>query len=81
MMLLSAQLRWPANRNASTASTVRPLRRSLFTEYFATLFVAVVVPLILAAVSETWFGYRDQRVHLNRLLQAETQSEIGRAHV
>jgi len=52
--------------------------RSLFKKYFATLFVAVVAPLILAAVSETWFGYRDQRVHLNNLLQAETRSAAGR---
>ena len=35
-------------------------------------------PLLLAAVSETWFGYRDQRVHLNDLLQAETRSAAGR---
>src|SRR5262249_3604682 len=31
-----------------------------------------------AAASETWFGYRDQRVHLNDLLQAETRSAAGR---
>jgi class 3 adenylate cyclase len=55
-----------------------PHRRSLFKRYFATLFVAVVVPLILAAASETWFGYRDQRIHLNDLLQAETRSSAGR---
>src|SRR5262249_49514219 len=30
------------------------------------------------AASETWFGYRDQRVHLNNLLQAETRSAAGR---
>src|SRR5262249_7629443 len=59
---------WPAG----------PQRRSLFKRYFATLFVAVVVPLILAAASETWFGYRDQRAHLNGLLQSETRSAAGR---
>ena len=36
-------------------------RRSLFVKYFVTLFVAVVVPLMLGAASEAWFGYRDQR--------------------
>ncbi len=55
-----------------------PHRRSLFKRYFATLFVAVVIPLILAAGSETWFGIRDQRIHLNELLQAETRSAAGR---
>jgi len=37
-------------------------RRPLFFKYFVTLFVAVIVPLILGAVSEAWFGYRDQRL-------------------
>jgi adenylate cyclase len=49
-------------------------RRSLFLKYFVTLFVAVVVPLILAAISEAWFGYRDQRLHLNEVLQVESRS-------
>ena len=48
--------------------------RSLFFKYFITLFVAVVVPLMLSAVSETWFGYRDQRLHLNEVLQVEARS-------
>jgi class 3 adenylate cyclase len=52
---------------------IRP-RRSLFLKYFVTLFVAVVVPLILGAISEAWFGYRDQRLHLNEVLQAESRS-------
>ena len=40
-------------------------RRSLFLKYFVTLFVAVVVPLIIGAAGEAWFGYRDQRLNLN----------------
>ena len=53
-------------------------RRSLFFKYFVTLFVAVVVPLMLGAASEAWFGYRDQRLHLNELLQAESRSAAER---
>ncbi len=53
-------------------------RRSLFFKYFVTLFVAVVVPLVLGAASEAWFGYRDQRLHLNEVLQAESQSAADR---
>jgi len=53
-------------------------RRSLFLRYFITLFVAVVAPLILGAISEAWFGYRDQRLHLNALLQAEARSAADR---
>ena len=49
-------------------------RRSLFFKYFITLFVAAVVPLMLGAVSEAWFGYRDQRLHLNEVLQVEARS-------
>ena len=61
----------------TTIPAIRP-RRSLFVKYFVTLFVAVVVPLILAAMSEAWFGYRDQRLHLNELLQAEARSAADR---
>ena len=46
-----------------TFPATRP-RRSLFLKYFVTLFVAVVVPIILGAISEAWFGYRDRRLHL-----------------
>src|SRR5258707_8026890 len=53
-------------------------RRSLFFKYFVTLFVAVVVPLILGAASEAWFGYRDQRLHLNEVLQVEARSAADR---
>jgi len=53
-------------------------RRSLFLKYFVTLFVAVVVPLMLGAASEAWFGYRDQRVHLNEVLQVESRSAAER---
>ena len=57
---------------------VRRPRRSLFLRYFFTLFIAVVVPLILGAVSEAWFGYREQRLHVNELLQAEARSAADR---
>ena len=59
------------------APVTRP-RRSLFFKYFVTLFVAVVVPLILGAVSDAWFGYRDQRLHLNEVLQVEARSAADR---
>jgi adenylate cyclase len=53
-------------------------RRSLFLKYFVTLFIAVVVPVMLGAASEAWFGYRDQRRHLNELLQAESRLAADR---
>src|SRR5215467_7134023 len=53
-------------------------RRSLFMKYFLTLFVAVVVPLMLGAIGEAWFGYRDQRRLLNEILQAEARSAAGK---
>jgi class 3 adenylate cyclase len=53
-------------------------RRSLFFKYFVTLFVAVVVPLMLGAASEAWFGYRDQRLHVNEVLQVEARSAADR---
>src|SRR6516164_5227280 len=60
-----------------TSPAIRP-RRSLFLKYFFTLFVAVVAPLILGSVGEAWFGYRDQRLNLNELLQAEARSAADR---
>src|SRR5712671_2961283 len=33
---------------------------------------------MLGAASEAWFGYRDQRLHLNELLQAESRSAAER---
>jgi len=56
---------------------MRP-RRSLFVKYFLTLFVAVVVPLMFGAVGEAWFGYKDQRLLLNEVLQAEARSAAGK---
>jgi class 3 adenylate cyclase len=53
-------------------------RSSLFVKYFVTLFIAVVVPLLLGAASEAWFGYRGQRAALNELLQAESRSAADR---
>jgi adenylate cyclase len=53
-------------------------RRSLWSRYFVTLFVAVIVPLVLGAVSEAWFVYRDQRLHLNEVLQVEARSAADR---
>src|SRR3954468_13250146 len=50
-----------------------PSRGSLFKKYFLVLFAAVVVPLLAAGASEAWFGYRDQRTHLNNLLGAEAR--------
>ncbi|HKH01863.1 MAG TPA: adenylate/guanylate cyclase domain-containing protein, partial [Bradyrhizobium sp.] len=42
------------------------------------LFVAVIVPLMLGAVSDAWFDYRDQRLHLNEVLQVEGRSAANR---
>jgi adenylate cyclase len=53
-------------------------RRSLFVKYVVTLFMAVVVPLLIGAVSEAWFGYRDRREYLNELLLAEARSAAER---
>jgi adenylate cyclase len=53
-------------------------RRSLFIKYFLTLFIAVVVPLIFGAAGEAWFSYRDQRLRLNEVLQAEAHSAAGK---
>lgn len=67
---------------ASLSSVGRPSpnrpRRSLFVKYFVTLFIAVVVPLLLGAASEAWFGYRGQRAALSDLLQAESRSAANR---
>src|SRR5215470_7612472 len=60
-----------------TFPAIRP-RRSLFIKYFGTLFVAVVLPLLLGATGEDWFDYRDRRLHLNELLQAEARSAADR---
>lgn len=50
-----------------------PRRRSLFWKYFATLFAAVVAPLLIAGGSEAWLGYRDERARLNDILNAEAR--------
>ena len=48
--------------------------RSLFAKYFVTLLLAVVVPLLLGAANEAWFGYRGQRTALDKLLEVESRS-------
>ena len=62
---------------ASPAPRPKP-RRSLFLKYFVTLFVAVVLPLLIGAAGETWFGYRDQRDTLGNLLRAESRAAADR---
>src|SRR3954453_17217753 len=54
------------------------LRRSLCFKYFVMLFVAVVLPLTLGAMGETWFGYRDQSRHVTELLQLQSRSAAER---
>jgi adenylate cyclase len=67
------------NQNdVSKARRVTSPRRSLFCKYFATLFVAAVVPLILGAVVEASFGYRDLRRQISEVLQAEARGAAGR---
>jgi adenylate cyclase len=53
-------------------------RHSLFFKYFATLFVAAVVPLILGAAVEASFGYRDQRRQISEVLRTEARSATNR---
>jgi class 3 adenylate cyclase len=45
----------------------------LFRKYFATIFAAVVAPLLIAGGSEAWLGYRDERSRLNDILNAEAR--------
>lgn len=53
----------------------RPLRfRGLFQKYFVGLFLAVVAALGTNGVSESWFGYHDQRTILDQLLGVEARS-------
>lgn len=67
-----------AGSAAAWPLAARAQHRSLFIKYVVTLFVAVVVPLVLGAVSEAWFSYRDQRVYLSELLLAEARSAADR---
>lgn len=46
---------------------------SLFWKYFATIFAAVVAPLLIAGGTEAWLGYRDERARLNDILNAEAR--------
>ena len=52
--------------------------RGLFQKYFLVLFLAVVVPLAANGISESWFGYRDQRAILDQLLGVEARSAAAR---
>jgi class 3 adenylate cyclase len=74
MSSLERNVRHP---DRDTFPAIRP-RRSLFIKYFVTSFVAVVLPLLLGAIGEDWFDYRDRRLHLNELLQAEARSAADR---
>ncbi|WCS28834.1 HAMP domain-containing protein (plasmid) [Methylobacterium sp. NMS14P] len=60
------------------ARVLIPPRGSLFRQYFFALFAAVVVPLLAAGGSQAWFGYKDQRAHLNDLLGAEARTAAAR---
>jgi adenylate cyclase len=53
-------------------------RRSLFLKYFATLFVAAVVPLTLGAISEAGLGYQDRRLQIDEVLDVEARSAANR---
>lgn len=53
-------------------------RGSLFRKYFIALFAAVVLPLLVNGASEAWFGYRDQRAMLDRLLQVEADGAAAK---
>ncbi|MGE8131913.1 adenylate/guanylate cyclase domain-containing protein [Methylobacterium sp. NPDC080182] len=56
-------------------------RGSLFRQYFFVLFAAVAVPLLAAGSSQAWFGYKDQRAHLNDLLSAEARTAAARISI
>ena len=56
-----------------TPAGAGPRRTSLFWKYFATIFAAVVAPLLIAGGSEAWLGYRDERARLNDILNAEAR--------
>jgi adenylate cyclase len=66
------------NTDTSLLPRGRSRSSSLFVKYFVTLFIAVIVPLLLGAASETWFGYRGQRAALSDLLQSESRAAAGR---
>jgi class 3 adenylate cyclase len=57
--------------SASLAPDRAKPRRSLLRNYFTALFAAVVLPLLLNGASEAWFGYRDRRAMLERLMRTE----------
>jgi adenylate cyclase len=67
--------------NPAMARVPIPARGSLFRQYFFVLFAAVVVPLLAAGMSQAWFGYKDQRAHLNDLLGAEARTAAARIAV
>jgi adenylate cyclase len=80
MRLASA---WPPtgqslrHAGATTSRTSRP-RRSLFFKYFVILLFAAVAPLMLGAVSEAWFSYKDRRLQVNELLDVESRAAANR---
>jgi adenylate cyclase len=67
-----------AQSSSSAGHVSMAPRRSLFFKYFATLFVAAVVPLILGAAVEASFGYRDQRRQISAVLQADARAASDR---
>ncbi len=54
------------------------LRRPLFYKYFAALFLAVVLALLIDGATEAWFGYREQRAAIGSRLHAEAIGAAGR---
>jgi len=54
------------------------MRRSLFGKYFATLFLAATLPVLLNGLIEATFGYRDRRETLDALLRVEADAAAGR---
>ncbi|MGH7073387.1 MAG: cache domain-containing protein [Stellaceae bacterium] len=54
-------------------------RRPLFWKYFAVLFVAVVVPLLIGELSSAWFSYRDERAAMSLRLKAEAKTAAAKS--
>jgi adenylate cyclase len=65
---------WPSTRRPQTGQADAGLRRSIFRKYFAALFAAVVVPLLINGLSEAWFGYEDQQAMLDARLVVEASA-------
>jgi adenylate cyclase len=54
--------------------TLFRLDGSLFAKYLVTVFATIIIPIVLSALFDSWFGYWDQNVYMNQLLTTQAQS-------